>query len=576
MTELGELSAAAAGTRAGPPGWTRIWRWRGPGRDVAVVLSVVAVILGDADRLRQFLFDRSLWNDEVVVGLNILSRGYAGLLHPLSGAQAAPPGWLWLERLSSQLFGNSEFALRFPELVAGLALPVLVALLGHRLLGRWGWLPVVLVALSPYLVFYSSELKPYGADATFTVLAILMTVYVLDRDLSTRWLLGWGATAAAVALVSWPGLFAVVSAAVVLGLRTIGGAPRVRRVKRLGWLLAVNVPWLTVLIWQYEIVLRPLRRDRQLQDFWASGYPASIHAMGAWVRATLLALVTNPLSLHLTGLVYLLVAVGAACLLIEQGWAALPMILVLPVTFAAAAVHAYPIEAPAIRGAAVFQQGRAALSLVPVCLFLAAASVRAGPVLLGLGRTRDRPGQKGDWRAIVAAGALTAAAVATVGVVAEPAMADAVSAFGSPATITESRSALLEMKRALTPGEAVFVDVWTMSVYRYYAARLQLPAARLDSLAVGHTCAEAATIRSLAPSGRFWMAFALPPAVSLGPGFVDRFVGAVEPVASVVREFRSADAWMVLLQQRTTPVRTRAHANWCLSIGGTVRSYRDG
>ena len=390
-----------------------------------VTLSILAVILGDADRLRQFFFDRSLWNDEVWVGLSVLTRSYGGLLRPLSGEQAAPPGWLWLERFCTQLFGNSELALRLPELLAALALPVLVAVLGHRFLGGWGWLPVAFVALSPYLVFYSAELKPYGPDATFTVLTILLTVCVLDHDLALPWLLWWGGVMAVVAFLSWPALVAVASSAVVIAFRAILPAVRQRRPAQLGWMAIANAPWLAVVAWQYQVILRPLRHNRPLQEFWASGYPSSIRALGSWLRGMIPAVVAQPLSLHLTWLVGVLVIVGATCLLIEQRLAALPMVLVLPVTFVAAALHLYPLEGPP--GQPVLQQGRSALSLVPICLILVAGSVRAGALLSGL----RRPGhlRTQAWGPLVAA-AVAAGTVAATVVVAEPAMASAIGQFG--------------------------------------------------------------------------------------------------------------------------------------------------
>ncbi len=537
---------------------------------LSVTLSILAVILGDADRLRQFFFDRSLWNDEVWVGLSVLTRSYGGLLRPLSGEQAAPPGWLWLERFCTQLFGNSELALRLPELLAALALPVLVAVLGHRFLGGWGWLPVAFVALSPYLVFYSAELKPYGPDATFTVLTILLTVCVLDHDLALPWLLWWGGVMAVVAFLSWPALVAVASSAVVIAFRAILPAVRQRRPAQLGWMAIANAPWLAVVAWQYQVILRPLRHNRPLQEFWASGYPSSIRALGSWLRGMIPAVVAQPLSLHLTWLVGVLVIVGATCLLIEQRLAALPMVLVLPVTFVAAALHLYPLEGPP--GQPVLQQGRSALSLVPICLILVAGSVRAGALLSGL----RRPGhlRTQAWGPLVAA-AVAAGTVAATVVVAEPAMASAIGQFGRPTTITESRSAFSQMKRQLTPGEAVFVDLWTASVYAYYAARFRLPAAHLDAVGRGRTCAEGAIIQRLAPSGRFWMAFAVPYQSMAAKAFIDEYLDAVRPVAFPIKDIGPSDnVSMVLLERRSTVGLTPASGGHCLDVGQTDALYR--
>ncbi|MDY7021785.1 MAG: hypothetical protein SWJ54_10560, partial [Cyanobacteriota bacterium] len=81
----------------------------------STTLSIVFVFFGILVRLVQYLHNRSLWFDEANLALNIVNRSYLQLLSPLDNNQAAPPGFLWIEKLSIQLFGNNEYALRlFP------------------------------------------------------------------------------------------------------------------------------------------------------------------------------------------------------------------------------------------------------------------------------------------------------------------------------------------------------------------------------------------------------------------------------------------------------------------------------
>src|SRR5262249_19836663 len=141
--------------------------------------------------------------------------------------------------------------------------------------------------------------------------------------------------AAVVALLSWPGLLAVGCAGVVIALRSlIDPAPGHRR-QRLGWALAANAPWLLVFGWQYFTVMQPVRGDPLLRQFWRAGYPPSWHALGSWLRTAVPALISDPLSLQLTGLVFVLVIVGGVTLWVEHGWASLPAVLLVPVTIAA-------------------------------------------------------------------------------------------------------------------------------------------------------------------------------------------------------------------------------------------------
>src|SRR5689334_23171439 len=83
-------------------------------------LSIWAVLFGALVRLVQYASNRSLWSDEAMLALNIVDRSYLELLKPLDYNQAAPPLFLWLEKLAVQLLGNNEYALRLVPLTAGL------------------------------------------------------------------------------------------------------------------------------------------------------------------------------------------------------------------------------------------------------------------------------------------------------------------------------------------------------------------------------------------------------------------------------------------------------------------------
>ncbi|HEX5807263.1 MAG TPA: hypothetical protein VFY25_01250 [Anaerolineales bacterium] len=76
------------------------------------------LLLGAVLRLRQYLTGRSLWADEAMLALNIVSRGFGGMFQPLDYDQGAPIGFLLVEKLFTSVFGRHELALRlFPVLV---------------------------------------------------------------------------------------------------------------------------------------------------------------------------------------------------------------------------------------------------------------------------------------------------------------------------------------------------------------------------------------------------------------------------------------------------------------------------
>jgi len=121
--------------------------------------------VGIAVRLEQYLFNRSLWLDESLMVLNLLHRSFAQLARPLDYQLVAPLAWLYAEKYCQLLFGPSELSFRLVAIVGGSLAMVVMALLAHRLLApRAALVAAGLFALSPALIYYSSELKPYGSD----------------------------------------------------------------------------------------------------------------------------------------------------------------------------------------------------------------------------------------------------------------------------------------------------------------------------------------------------------------------------------------------------------------------------
>src|SRR5881392_4485369 len=63
-------------------------------------IAKALIALGIVLRLARYLANRSLWLDEVLLARNILDRSFTGLLAPLDLNQAAPIGFLMLQKLA--------------------------------------------------------------------------------------------------------------------------------------------------------------------------------------------------------------------------------------------------------------------------------------------------------------------------------------------------------------------------------------------------------------------------------------------------------------------------------------------
>lgn len=205
---------------------TRTWTL---GADAVIV---AAIVLGCVIRIVQYAADRSLWLDESALALNIIDRSAGALLGPLAFSQAAPPGFLLVEKAFMHLFGRGEYALRLFPLLCSLAALPLFAVLARRMLTRWpAALATLLFAGAGDLIYYGSEVKQYSSDVTATLVLLLLGVLLSERSSLRRSTATAFAAAGCVALFcSYASVFPAVAIAVVLGVRELSRRRRITSV----------------------------------------------------------------------------------------------------------------------------------------------------------------------------------------------------------------------------------------------------------------------------------------------------------------------------------------------------------
>lgn len=170
------MTTASPGPAGDLPGWARI------------ALAVV-FLSGIVSRISGLVQNPSLWSDEVRLALNVVSRSFAGLLAPLAWDQTAPVPFLWLTRAIIDIAGPVEWAFRLLPFTAGVALLFLFWRLAKRLLPLEGaLLALAMVALSPALIEFSTEFKPYSSDAMIAVaLGLLCVDAVTSEQPTSAW-----------------------------------------------------------------------------------------------------------------------------------------------------------------------------------------------------------------------------------------------------------------------------------------------------------------------------------------------------------------------------------------------------
>jgi hypothetical protein len=235
----------------------------------AMSVSIALLAVGVALRLYHYLDRRSLWLDEIWVALNIVGRSFAGLARPLDYAQSAPVGYLWIERLAVVLGGVNELALRAFPLLAGCLLLVALWFLARRLLDvRGATLCLALAALSPILIYFSNEVKPYVSDALVAVALTWLALDVLDApDSRPAWRrLALGGVGGI--LLSTPSVFVLAAAGLALVAH-----PEIRST-RAGWLRLVGTGalWLGLFALGYFSIYRVTANSDYMQRIWSDAF----------------------------------------------------------------------------------------------------------------------------------------------------------------------------------------------------------------------------------------------------------------------------------------------------------------
>jgi hypothetical protein len=308
---------------------------------------------GVAFRLAQFLSNRSFHLDEALFARNLCERSFAGLTRPLGLNQAAAVGFLWMVKASEAAFGCNEYALRLVPLVAGLLLLAMIYPLTRRLFGpRAAVLATAVVAVAPFLVYYSAEAKQYELDATFAAAVLLVGAWYAERPRS-RWRLATlGGLGVAAIFCSHPAIF--VLAGTGLWLLTVAPVREDARV-RLGAALVAAL-WAATFVANYLAFMRPYSKNSMLNDYWQYAFvnfpPRGV--ADAWQYLSIVIGIFETLfgthaPADATGqrvamLAAALAAFGTLCAARENRRTLIPLLAPFGIAFLAAALHRYPVR----------------------------------------------------------------------------------------------------------------------------------------------------------------------------------------------------------------------------------------
>lgn len=322
-----------------------------------------ALAAGVALRLWQYLLNRSLWLDEAYLALNLTHRSFAGLLKPLDFDQGAPLAFLWMEKALLRVFGNGEYALRLLPLVAGLVSLLLFYKLAKDVLSpAAAAFAISLFAVSPSLIYYSSEAKQYSLDVVITILIYCLAIPGSRAHWSAARIALFGVFGAIAIWCSHPATFVLAAVAAVF---TVSLA-RHKQWYRLARLMPAFLMWGASLAICYFLSLRALSQNHQLLAYWQMEFmplpPRSVSDV-KWFLDSFFDFFVEAIGLQFTALAGFVFLVGGARLLRERGERLALLLAPAALTLLASGLHKYPFG------------GRLALFLVPAAVLLIAQGI---------------------------------------------------------------------------------------------------------------------------------------------------------------------------------------------------------
>jgi len=436
-----------------PPGPAELFGW----------LTWLVVAFGTVLRIRQWLPGRSFWLDELLLLRAMSEQPLWKVLRPLTLNQSAPPGWLFVEHLILDVYPGERGARLLP-LLFGIGTVVLTALLARTLLGPVAALAATaVVAVSPALVQYSVELKPYSADGFWLLLVLLLAVrVVLRRGPFLRGAVTLGAVATVAVCSSHVAAIGTAGMFVALGLVTLAG----RRWRELPVLAACAAPAAVLLAVEYVTLLSKNAANPVLAAYWRPSFPPPgplRWSVGShWLAGRIVGLVRNPLYWRPSQALLVLALAGLVVLGVRKP-RALPVVLMAAGAVTAAALfRVYPLSV------------RLAVWMIPLVAIVVAAPLDL--LLVGTERWRLPRLPAVAWYGSVAVAALLAlAAAGQLVTVVRPNVRLDLHYLAEPRQQEESRPALQIIARDRRPGDLVLVEArGSVPAAEYYGPRLGL------------------------------------------------------------------------------------------------------
>lgn len=408
------------------------------------------VALGILFRITEYLHNRSFNEAEAPLAMSIIHRSWASLLDVADYVQpglTAAPGFAYIEKIVTQILGNTEPAFRIFPLIAGIVGLLLFVELARRYLDR-AVLPVALFffATNDYLIVFSSEAKQYSLDVSIAIALVLFALWIVHTEMKATHLLFFGLSGTIALWFSHPAVF-VYAAGTTIVLYAIIRA----RKWHLALVMAISSSTVLVIFGlMYLLVLRNL--SNLITGFRGSFVPlvptslADLQLLGYCLLRT----IKNPMGspTYELGLAAVSFVIGLVVIFRKRPYVGALITVTFFFTLIASSLKRYPFE------------GRLLLFTTP---FLVLALAQG---LCSIYRAT----KKGSW--IIG--------IALVALLMMPSAYSATYHLFRPRTSEELRPVMLYFKERYQPGDIVYIYYAAVNAFQYYAERFGFE--HLDSI----------------------------------------------------------------------------------------------
>ena len=239
-----------------------------PREKVLGILSFLALAIGVAVRTWQYFQNESLFLDEAWVAMEATNRSFLEIFRQnfLFEISSRPPLlFILLLKVSTQLFGNNELALRLVPFLFSLAALGFFYQLARTYLSGYGFqIALWLFAIAEPLVFFSSEVRRYSVSVFVSVLLLFLASRLLKQSVNWKRLLSWGILGAAMLWLAHSAIFVLTAIGITMTYKKI----EQKRWSGLPYLLIPFVLIFGSFLLLYNFTLKDVVGSQQLKESW--------------------------------------------------------------------------------------------------------------------------------------------------------------------------------------------------------------------------------------------------------------------------------------------------------------------